>query len=159
MPLPRPRSAWEGSSAGFLFFGIVLDSLSERQRKQGLDWEFWGKELVEKGDDLSGTCGGEDFAERVQAESEQRPGAAAMFLDGNGMQARHGDAGFDGERHGESQEREQGAQFVRVGEVRGLQGEAFGLEIAEHGFDGPALAIAGERMTRAAGTGQGQEFA
>src|SRR3989475_13300671 len=106
---------------------IVLDSLSERQRKQGLDREFWGKELVEKGDDLSGTCGGEDFAERVQAESEQRPGAAAMFLDGNGMQARHGDAGFYGERHGENQERGQGAEFVRVGGVRRLQGGGFCL--------------------------------
>ena len=106
--------------ATLLAKAIVLDSLSERQGQQGLDREFWGKELVEKGDYLGGTCGGEDFSERVKAKSEQRPGAAAMLLDGNGMQARHGDAGFDGERHGESHEREQGAQFVRVGEVRGL---------------------------------------
>ena len=127
---------------------IVLDSLSKGQSQQGFDGEFWGQELSEEGDYLSGTCGGEDFAERVKAESEQRPGAAAMLLDGNGMQARHGDAGFDGERHGESHEREQGAQFVRVGEMGGLQREAFGFEISEHGFDGPALAIAGERVTR-----------
>jgi len=89
---------------------------------------------LEECDYLNGTCGTEDFAERVKAEREQRPGAAAVFLDGNGMQARHGDAGFHRQRHGESQEREQGAQFVRVGEVRGLQREAFGLEIAEHGL-------------------------
>jgi hypothetical protein len=35
------------------------------------------------------------------------------------MQSRHCDASFDGERHGESHEREQGAQFVRVGQVGG----------------------------------------
>ena len=70
--------------------------------------------MVEKDDHLSGTCGGEDFAERVQAKSEQRPSAATLRLDGIRMQARHGDTGFDGERHGESHEREQGAQFVRV---------------------------------------------
>jgi hypothetical protein len=29
---------------------------------------------------------------------------------------------------------------VRVGQVRGLQREALGFEISEHGFDGPALA-------------------
>ena len=66
------------------------------------------------------------------------------------MQARHSDAGFDGERHGEGEQRKQGAEFVGVGQVRGLQREALGLEIAEHGFDGSALTIAGERMPRAA---------
>jgi hypothetical protein len=115
--------------------------------------------LVEEGDDLSGTCGGEDFAEREETESEQRPRAAAVFLDGNGMQARHGDTGFHRQRHGEGHEREQGAQFVRVGEVRGLQSEALGLEISEHGFDRLALTITGERVTRSAGTGQGQQLA
>ena len=74
------------------------------------------------------------------------------------MQARPGDAGFHRQRQGESQEREQGAQFFRVGQVRGLQRKAFGLEIAEHGFYRPALAITRERVTRAAGTGQGQQF-
>src|SRR5450756_78349 len=138
---------------------IVLDSLSKSQSTQGLDGEFWGQELAEEGDYLSGTCCDKDFAQRVEAESEQRARAATMVFDGNGMQARHSDAGFDGERQGEGEQREQGAEFVGVGQVRGLQREALGLEIAEHGFDGPALTIAGERMPRAAGTGQGQQFA
>jgi len=115
--------------------------------------------LAEEGDYLSGTCGDKDFAQRVEAESEQRARAATMVFDRNGMQARHGDAGFDGERHGEGEQREQGAEFVGVGQVRGLQREALGLEIAEHGLDGPALTIAGKRVTRPAGTGQGQQFA
>jgi dsRNA-specific ribonuclease len=34
---------------------------------------------------------------------------AAVFLDGNGMEARHCDTGLDGERYGESQQRKQGA--------------------------------------------------
>ena len=50
---------------------IVLDSLSERQGKQGLDGEFWGQELLEECDYLSRTCGDEDFAQRVKAEREQ----------------------------------------------------------------------------------------
>ena len=87
--------------------------------------------MLEECDYLNGTCGTEDFAERVKAEREQRPGAAAVFLDGNGMQPRHGDAGLDRQRDGESEQREQGAQFVRFGQVRGLQREAFGLEIAD----------------------------
>jgi hypothetical protein len=68
--------------------------------------------LAEEGDYLSGTCGDKDFAQRVEAESEQRARAATMVFDRNGMQARHGDAGFDGERHGEGEQREQGAEFV-----------------------------------------------
>src|SRR5450756_1875325 len=48
--------------------------------------------------------------------------------------------GFDGERHGEGEQREQGAEFVGVGQVRGLQREALGLEIAEHGLSGKELA-------------------
>ena len=114
---------------------------------------------AEECDYLNGIYGGEDFAEHVEAESEQRPGSAAMFFDGNGMQARHGDAGLDGERHGESHEREQGGELVRVGEMRGFKGEAFGLEIAEHGLDGPSLPIACQRMARTAGAGERQEFA
>ena len=66
------------------------------------------------------TCGDKDFTECVQTESEQRPSAASVFLDWNVMQARPGDAGFHRQRHGESQEREQCAQFVRVGQVSGL---------------------------------------
>jgi hypothetical protein len=50
-------------------------------------------------DCLSGTCRDEDFAERVKAEREQQPRAAAVFLDGNGKQARHGDAGFHRQSH------------------------------------------------------------
>ena len=100
--------------------------------------------MAEEDDYLSVICNDEDFAERVESESEQRPGATAMFFDGNGVQACHGYAGFDRQRDGKSKQREQGAQFFRVGQVRGLQREAFGLEIAEHGFDGPALTIAGE---------------
>src|ERR1035437_4744453 len=75
---------------------IVLDSLSKGQSTQGLDGEFWRQELAEEGDYLSGTCCGKDFAQRVEAESEQRARAATMVFDRNGMQARHGDAGFDG---------------------------------------------------------------
>ena len=44
------------------------------------------------------------------------------------------DARFHRQRHGQSQEREQAAQFVPVGQVRGLQREAFGFEVAEHDF-------------------------
>ncbi len=39
-----------------------------------------------------------------------------MFFDENGIPARHGDAGFHRQRHGKSQEREQGAQLL--GSVR-----------------------------------------
>src|SRR5438132_14030133 len=67
---------------------IVLDSPSERQGKQGLDGEFWGQELLEECDYLSGTCGDEDFAQRVQAEGEQRASGATMFFDRNGVPAR-----------------------------------------------------------------------
>src|SRR5665811_2362613 len=70
---------------------IVLDSLSISQSTQGFDGEFWGQELAEEGDYLSGACGDKDFAQRVEAESEQRARAATMVFDGNGMQARHGD--------------------------------------------------------------------
>jgi len=48
--------------------------------------------LGEEGYYLSGTCCDKDFAQRVEAESEQRASAAAMIFDRNGMQARHGDA-------------------------------------------------------------------
>src|SRR5450756_360069 len=111
---------------------IVLDSLSISQSTQGLDGEFWRQELAEEGDYLSGTCCGKDFAQRVEAESEQRARAATMVFDRNGMQARHGDASFDGERHGEGEQREQGAEFVGVGQVRGLQREALGLETVSY---------------------------
>jgi hypothetical protein len=76
-----------------------------------------------------------------------------------GCKRRHGDAGFDSERYGEGEQRTQAPQFVGVGQVRGLQREALDLEIAEHGFDGPALTIAGKRVTRPAGSGQGQQLA
>jgi hypothetical protein len=56
--------------------------------------------LGKEGDYLIRTCGDKDFAERVQTESEQRPSAAAMFFDGNGMQTRPGDAGFHRQRYG-----------------------------------------------------------
>jgi hypothetical protein len=49
---------------------IVLDSLSEIQRAHGFDGQFWGQELVEEFDYFISTCGHQDFAERVQAESE-----------------------------------------------------------------------------------------
>ena len=77
--------------------------------------------MGEEGDYLIRTCGDEDFAKRVQTESEQGPSRAAVCFDGNGMQARPGDAGFHRQRHSECQEREQRAQFVRVGQVRGLR--------------------------------------
>src|ERR1035437_8794097 len=99
---------------------IVLDSLSKGQSTQGVDGEFWRQELAEEGDYLSGTCCDKDFAQRVEAESEQRARAATMVFDRNGMQARHGDAGFDGERHGEGEQREQGAEFVGVGHATGI---------------------------------------
>jgi len=54
--------------------------------------------------------------------------------------------------------------LFEVGQVRGLQREALGFGIAEHGFDprlrgNPALAITRERMTRPVGTGQRQQLA
>jgi len=115
--------------------------------------------LGEEGDYLIRTCGDEDFAKRVQTESEQGPSRAAVCSDGNGMQARPRDAGFHRQRHGECQERKQRAQFFRVGQVRSLQREALGFEISEHGFDGPALAMMRERMMRPAKTGQCQQLA
>ncbi|MGH6842210.1 MAG: hypothetical protein ACREDV_08995, partial [Methylocella sp.] len=38
------------------------------------------------------------------------------------------------------------------GEMRVLQIEALGFQIVEHGFDGPSLSIAGQRMMRLAGS-------
>jgi hypothetical protein len=96
--------------------------------------------LVEEGDYLIRTCGDKDFSQRMEAESEQRASAAAMVFDRNGMQARHGDAGFDGERHGEGEQREQGAEFVGVGQVRGLQREAFKTCRRLQSGDGSGLA-------------------
>src|ERR1017187_2354054 len=57
------------------------------------------------------------------------------------MQARPVDARFHRQRHDKSQEREQRAQFVQVGQMRGLQREAFSFEIAEHGFYRPAMVM------------------
>jgi hypothetical protein len=71
-----------------------------------------------------------------------------VFFDGNCTQTRLCNAGFHRQRYGESQERKQSAQLVRIGQVRGLQREALCFEIAEHGLYRPALAISRERMTR-----------
>ena len=65
--------------------GIVLDSLSESQEAQGLDGQFWRQELIEESDYLIRICCREDFAERVEPESKQRPSSAAMMFDGNGL--------------------------------------------------------------------------
>ena len=52
----------ERDNVVLLAFAIVLDSLSISQSTQGFDGEFWGQELAEEGDYLSGTCGDKDFA-------------------------------------------------------------------------------------------------
>lgn len=88
----------------------MLDLLSNGQRTQEFDVDSRGKELAGKRDDLNGTCDDEDFAQRVQAENRNLR-AAAKFFDGNGMQTRHDDAGFDRKRYGERQSRNQGAQL------------------------------------------------
>jgi len=106
---------------------------------------------------LSGTCGGEDFAERVQAESEQRPSAATMFLTGMGCRRAMATPVLTESVTAKAMSASK-CTVVRVSQVRGLQREAFSLEIGEHGFDRPPLTICGERVTRIAGTGQGQQL-
>jgi hypothetical protein len=49
------------------------------------------------------------------------------------------------------------AKSVDSGQMRVLQIEALGFQITEHGFDGPSLTIAGQRIMRLAGTGQRQQ--
>ena len=65
----------------------------ESQETRGFDGQFWRQRLSEESDYLIRTCGDEYFAERVQAESEQRASSAAMAFYGNGIQTRHRDIG------------------------------------------------------------------
>jgi hypothetical protein len=52
----------------------------------------------------------------------------------------------------------QARYFAWAGPMRGLQRDAFGPEIAEHGLDRRSLTIVCDRMMRPAATGQPLQF-
>ena len=119
---------------------VISTRLYRKAKTQGFDGNFGdrscrGKRLFD------GSCRDEDFAERIEAEREQRPSGRPCFLT-NGAQTRHGDTGFDGERHGESHERAR-CTVCPVGQCVASSAKPL-VQVAEHGFDRPPLTICGE---------------
>jgi len=95
---------WRGSFLAlfWLFFWTWRLSYLARDRKakeSKAEWVEEGDYLI-RTDYLMTTCGGKDLAERMQTEREQRPKAAAVFLDWNGLQASPDGTGFHRQRHG-----------------------------------------------------------
>jgi hypothetical protein len=50
-------------------------------KPKGFDGQFWREQLVEEDDYLIRTCRDEDFAESLEADSEQRPRATTVIFD------------------------------------------------------------------------------
>lgn len=115
--------------------------------------------MLQECDYLIGLCCGGDFAERGEANSEDRASLAAMFLDRDRTDTLRGHPGLHAQCHSEGQDSQQGGQFLRIRDVRVLQIEALGLEIGEQRLDCPSLPIGGERMLRFGRTSEGEEFA
>lgn len=113
---------------------------------------------MEEDDYLKGAGGCRDFTERAEAEREERPRPASMFLDRDGTKPRRRDAGLDAERHGQGEHGQQGRELSWIGDMRLLQIEALGFQVRKKRFDGPPLAIAGQRMARLAGTRQREKL-